>query len=163
MSAKKKTWQEKLADDKGLPQVGKIEGRMSKKWGEGTFVVPAPREVDAIMRGVKKGKLITIDGIREKLAQKHGTTMACPLTTGIFAWIAAHAAEEARGKGKQNVTPYWRTVKAKGELNPKYPGGIPNLRKLLEDEGHRVTQKGKRYFVSGLVGAAPPTARPSRV
>ena len=148
MAARKKSWQEKLADDKGLPRIGKIEGRMSKRWGEGTFVIPAPREVDEIMRSVRKGKLTTIDDIRQALASKHGTTMACPLTTGIFAWIAAHASAEAEAEGRKNPTPYWRTLKAKGELNPKYPGGIPNLKKRLEDEGHRVLQKGKRWFVA---------------
>lgn len=160
MPAKTKSWQEKLADDKGLPQIGKIEGRMSKRWGEGTFVIPAPREVDEIMRGVRKGKLTTIDDIRQALASKHRTTMACPLTTGIFAWIAAHAAEEARVEGKKQITPYWRTLKAKGELNPKYPGGIENLKQLLAAEGHEVVQRGKRYFVAGF-GAAPPGGAPS--
>ena len=50
MAYKRKTWQEKLADDKGLPKVAKIEGKLSKRWGEGTFVVPAPLEVDGLMK-----------------------------------------------------------------------------------------------------------------
>ena len=37
---------------------------MSQRWGTGTFVIPAPLEVDAIMRKVPKGKLITINEIR---------------------------------------------------------------------------------------------------
>jgi hypothetical protein len=76
--------------------------------------------------------------------------MACPVTTGIFAWIAAHAADEAEQAGRKRITPYWRTLKAGGELNPKYPGGIKNLRARLEAEGHRVVVKGKWYFVAGL-------------
>ena len=67
---------------------------MSKQWGEGTVVVPAPREVDAIMKSVPAGKLITIQEIRAILAERHGATIGCPLTVGIFAWIAAHAAED---------------------------------------------------------------------
>jgi len=46
------------------------------------------------------------------------------MTTGIFAGIAARAAEEMAIEGKQNITPYWRTIKSKGELNEKYPGGV---------------------------------------
>lgn len=46
------------------------------------------------------------------------------MTTGIFAWISAHAAEEAAAEGVQDVTPYWRTLKSDGELNEKYPGGV---------------------------------------
>src|ERR1041385_233439 len=125
MSAyKRKTWQEKLADDKGFPTVFEIDARKSKHWGEGTCVIPAPREVDELMRRVPKGKLTTIDHLRRTLAQRHGATIACPITTGIFAWIAAHAAVEAAAEGKKHTTAYWRTLKTGGEVNPKYPGGI---------------------------------------
>ena len=92
---KRPTWREKLADSKDLPKVVKITGRMTKRWGQGTCAIPAPREVDAIMRKVPEGRLITINEIRERVARKHKATMGCPVTTGIFAWIAAHAAEEA--------------------------------------------------------------------
>jgi hypothetical protein len=145
--AKRKPWQEKLADSKGLPKVGKIEGKMTKRWGTGTMVIPAPLEVDALMKRVPKGKLVTINELRSALAKKHKADIACPITTGIFAWIAAHAAEEAAAEGKKRVTPYWRTLKTGGELNAKYPGGIAKLRKLLETEGHRVVPKGKRMLV----------------
>lgn len=149
----KKSWREKLADNKGLPKVGSIEGAMSRRCGEGTMVIPAPREVDVVMRTVREGKVITIDEIRARLAEKHGTTIACPITTGIFAWIAAHAADEAEAEGKTRITPYWRTLKANGELNPKYPGGIANLRRRLTTEGHVIVQKGKRFFVAGYAAA----------
>src|SRR3954462_12428986 len=143
----RKTWREKLADSKGLPKVGKIEGKMTTRWGTGTMVVPAPLEVDELMRRVPKGKLVTINELRAALAKKHGVNIACPITTGIFSWIAAHAADEAAREGAKRITPYWRTLKTGGELNPKYPGGIPRLKKLLSAEGHRVSQRGKRWFV----------------
>src|SRR4029077_14989480 len=117
-------WREKLADARDLPRVVKITGKMSKRWGSGTVVIPAPAEVDAMMRAVPAGRVITIDEIRARLAQKHGATIGCPLTTGICAWMAAHAAEEAAQEGAADVTPYWRTLKSGGELNPKYPGGV---------------------------------------
>jgi hypothetical protein len=144
----RKTWQEKLADDKGFPKVCRIDATKSKRWGSGTFVIPAPMEVDELMRRVPKGKLTTIDELRKVLARRHGATIACPITTGIFAWIAAHAAAEASAQGRKRVTPYWRTLKTNGELNPTYPGGIEVLRRKLADEGHEVIQKGKRFFVS---------------
>jgi alkylated DNA nucleotide flippase Atl1 len=145
--AKKKTWTEKLQDSKGLPKVERITGKMSARWGKGTVAIPAPVEVDAIMKRVRRGKLITINEIRAAVAKKHGATIGCPITTGIFAWIAAHAAEESAAAGKTKITPYWRTLKSGGELNPKYPGGTLRLRKLLEAEGHRVVVKGKRLLV----------------
>jgi len=77
----RKFWQEKLADDKGLPKVVEINDKMSKRWGTGTIVIPAPVEVDEIMKQVPEGKLITTSQIRAILAQKHGATIGCPLTT----------------------------------------------------------------------------------
>jgi hypothetical protein len=105
--------------------------------------------VDALMRKVPKGRLVTINELRAALARKHRVDIGCPITTGIFAWIAAHAAAEEEGEGRKRVTPYWRTLKSGGELNPKYPGGIPAVRQRLEAEGHEVVQKGKRTLVAG--------------
>ena len=146
--SKRKSWHEKLADSKGLPKVTMLCGKMRDHFGSGTMVIPAPSEVDAIMKKVPKGKLITISEIRSILAQRHGATMTCPITAGIFAWIAAHAAEEAEAAGVTKITPYWRTLKSGGELNAKYPGGIARLRKRLEAEGHCVIAKGKRFVVA---------------
>jgi len=100
-----------------------------------------------IMRKVPKGKLATINQIRAALAKKHNATIGCPITTGIFAWIAANAAEEEREKSKKDTTPYWRTLKTGGIINPKYPGGAEEQKKLLEKEGHKVIQKGKKHVV----------------
>ena len=121
---------------------------MSKRWGTGTVVIPAPMGVNEIMKKVPKGKLITINEIRQTLAKKHKATIGCPITTGIFAWIAANAAGEEREKGKKIITPYWRTLKSGRILNEKYPGGVKGQKKLLEKEGHKVIKKGKKYLVA---------------
>ncbi len=60
------------------------------------------------------------------------------MTTGIFAGIAARAAEEEAAEGKRNITPYWRTLKSNGELNPKYPGGVEVQAAHLREEGHTI-------------------------
>jgi hypothetical protein len=148
MPKPRKSWREKLADSKGLPKTGRVEGRMTRRWGTGTMVIPAPSEVDALMKKVPRGKLTTINELRGALARAHHVDIGCPITTGIFAWIAAHAAEEAAADGVKRITPYWRTLKTGGELNPKYPGGVVALKKKLAAEGHRVTQKGKRHLVT---------------
>jgi alkylated DNA nucleotide flippase Atl1 len=150
MTVRKKTWQEKLADNKGLPKVIPIEGRMSKRWGQGTVVVPTPLEVDELMRKVPKGKLTTINEIRSALAQKHSATIGCPVTTGIFAWIASHAAQEQADAGKKRIMLWWRTLKADGLLNEKYPGGAARQKALLEQEGHVIIRKGKQYRIQAL-------------
>ena len=128
-----KSWREKLAQNKGLPK---------------TVVIPAPIEVDELMRQVPRGRLTTVNEIRAALARKHNTMSACPMTTGIFAWIAAHAAQEAQAAGEKEFTPYWRTLKTDGQLNAKYPGGAAGQKKLLEAEGHKVVRKGKVQVVA---------------
>ena len=143
----KKTWREKLADNKGLPRVSKVSGKMTKRWGVGIFVIPAPLEVDTLMKQIPKGRVVTINELRVVLAAKHKADFACPITTGIFSWIAAHAAAEAEAEGAKRITPYWRTLKTGGELNPKYPGGVESIAKRLRAEGHKIVQKGKRFFI----------------
>lgn len=143
----KKSWREKLADDKGLPKVVTLDAAAAARWGGRTLAIPAPREVDALMRRVPRGRLTTINELRAAVARMHKAEAGCPITTGIFSWMAAHAAAEAEAAGEKKITPYWRTLKTGGELNPKYPGGLPALIARLETEGHEVFQKGKRFFV----------------
>lgn len=148
----RKSWREKLADSKGLPKTGRVMGRMTRRWGTGTMVVPAPREVDALMKLVPRGKVTTINELLAALARQHQVDIGCPITTGIFAWIAAHAAEEAAVEGAKRITPYWRTLKTGGELSARYPGGVAALKKRLRAEGHRVVKKGKRHLVANFEG-----------
>lgn len=145
MAKARKSWREKLADSKDLPRVVEITDKMSQRWGTGTLVIPAPVEVDEIMRKVPEGKITTINRIRETLARKHGATIGCPITTGIFVSIAARAAEEAAAEGDTNITPYWRTLKSSGELNEKYPGGVETQAAHLREEGHTIEPgRGKK-------------------
>jgi len=144
-------WTAKLNDSKDLPKYGDSgDGKFSKKFGEGRFVIPAPTEVDSLMKKVPKGRLTTINALRTALSKMHQTDFACPITTGIFSWIAAHAADEQSRQGRKRITPYWRTLKSDGQTNPKYPGGGGAIREKLEAEGHTVIQKGKRFLVEGF-------------
>jgi alkylated DNA nucleotide flippase Atl1 len=155
MAKLKKSWREKLADDKDLPKVVEITGKMSTRWGTGTVVIPAPREVDEIMRSVPRGKLITINQIRARLAKRHGASIGCPITTGIFSGIAARAAEEDAAEGKKDITPYWRTLKVGGVLSDKFPGGVEAQAQKLKAEGHIIDldKKGKPKKVKDYEGA----------
>jgi hypothetical protein len=134
----RKTWREKLADDKGLPKFSRITGKLRRTWGTGTMVVPAPREVDAVIRTIRKGRTATINDLRTRLARRHGVQICCPLTTGIFSWIAAHAAAEDEAAGRKRITPWWRVLKNGRQLNPKFPGGVREQARRLRAEGHQV-------------------------
>lgn len=148
MASRKKSWKEKLHDSKDLPKVIQIPKDKMKKWGEAsTMIIPAPLEVDELMRSVPRGKVISVNRIREKLSQKHNTDIACPITTGIFSWIAAHSAMEDEKKGEKKITPWWRTIKSTGELNPKFPGGIREQAKRLTKEGVMIIPGKKKDSV----------------
>jgi O6-methylguanine-DNA--protein-cysteine methyltransferase len=110
-------------------------------------VLVNPSEIVEIMRQVPIGKLTTIAEICKTIAKRHNVEACCSLTTGIFIMTTANAVEEANREGKSLNIPYWRTLKADGSLNPKYPGGQEAHKKLLEMEGHRVIQKGKNLPV----------------
>jgi hypothetical protein len=135
---KRKTWREKLEDDKGLPKVINITGRMSRRWGAGTCAIPAPREVDALIRGIRKGRTATVNDLRAAIARKHGARIGCPITTGLFAWIAAHAAAQDEAEGRKRITPWWRVLKTGNTLNPKFPGGLAEHARRLRAEGHQI-------------------------
>ena len=140
----RKSWQEKM-DNPNLPKLVEIPPRMQKRFGTGIMLIPHPREVDAFIRTVPEGGVITISKIRSALAAQHGADVTCPLTTGIFVWIAAEAADESARAGEENITPYWRVVKDDGSLNPKYPGGVEFQARRLRDEGHHIVAgKGRR-------------------
>ncbi len=141
MPTKRKTWREKLADDKGLPKVIKLEAAAAKRWGGRTMFIPAPREVDAVIRTIRKGRTATSNDLRAALAKKHGTDTACPITTGIFSWIAANAAMEDEAAGKKRFTPWWRVLKSDGKLNQKFPGAIAEQTRRLKAEGVELPQK----------------------
>ena len=118
---------EKIYAHHDLPKVK----RAPEVWGGGTMVIPHPRQVLEIMKTVPCGELVTLDEVRQVLADDHQSDIACPMTTGMFVSLAAKAHAEL-----SVVVAYWRTLKKKGELNPKFPGGLEDHRKCLEAEGH---------------------------
>ena len=105
-----------------------------------------PIDYDKVMKRVPYGKVITIGKIREYFAKTGGADFTEPITAGIFVSIAAWASYQR----STDETPYWRTLKADGELNAKYPGGVETQKEKLEEEGHIIIQKGRkniRYYV----------------
>jgi len=146
-----KTWREKLEEQsRKLPRIVVIPKKMEKRFGKGKMLIPKPLDIDALIRKVKKGKLITQEQIRKKLAKKFMVRVTCPITTGIFVRIAAEAAEEEKRKGQKQITPWWRVVKGDGSLNEKFPGGVKNQANYLKKEGFTILfGKDKR----------PPTVR----
>lgn len=152
----RKTWQDKLKDKTSLPKVLKLEKgfpcynavhKMGAEVGDEVVLVN-PSEVVEVMKQVPNGKLITIVEICKEIAQQHDVKACCSLTTGIFIMTAANAVEEVSKGEKRLNMPYWRTLKARGFLNEKYPGGQEAHKKLLEGEGFKIISRGKKYQVA---------------
>lgn len=137
-----------LRDNKDMPKFQIITDEASiKKYGGDRMYFAPPMDYDAVMKKVPAGKVITVGKIREHFARISGADFTEPITAGIFVSIAAWASFQ---RGGEDETPYWRTLKANGELNEKYPGGIEAQREKLEEEGHTVIQRGRknlRYYV----------------
>jgi len=135
--ARRKTWREKLEAN----QERKV---VENPRGGGTLLIPRPLDVDTLVRRVERGRLVTVDQIRRRLAKDYGGDTTCPLCTGIFLRIAAEAAEEELASGATEITPYWRVVKTDGGLNQKFPGGVDTQATHLKEEGHTIEPgKGK--------------------
>lgn len=139
----KKDFNAMLHKDTGMPklQIVTDEATIRKYGGEKMFFAP-PLAYDEIMKKVPYGKVITVGAIREYFAEKNQADFTDPITAGIFVSIAAWASYQRT----EDETPYWRTLKAHGELNPKYPGGVEAQREKLEAEGHTIIQKGRKNF-----------------
>jgi hypothetical protein len=141
----RKTYNEMLNDPKKESKVIDLTEKSAeavKHYGE-TMLVAGPLEYNEIMRNVPEGMIVTTDEIKRHLAKRHNASCVCSLTCGIFVNICANAAAERNDK----EFPYWRTVKAKGELCEKFPNGLDGHKGSLEAEGHNIIRKGKRYFV----------------
>lgn len=143
----KKDFNAMLRDSKDMPKIQTITDTASvEKYGGDRMYIAPPFDYDTVMRGIPRGKLVTVGKIREHFAKQAGADFTDPITAGIFVSVAAWASFQ-RG---ENETPYWRTLKANGELNEKYPGGAAAQKEKLEAEGHTIIQRGRkniRYFV----------------
>ena len=136
----KKDFNAMLRDSKDMPKMQIITDQKSiEKYGGDRMYFAPPMDYDTAMRRVPYGKLTTVGDIRAFFAKQSGADFTEPVTAGIFVSIAAWASCQ-RG---EDETPWWRTLKANGELNPKYPGGVGAQKEKLEAEGHTVLRKGR--------------------
>lgn len=143
----KKDFNAMLREPKDMPKIQIISDEASiKKYGGSRMYFAPPADYDLIMRQIPKGMITTVGEIRSFFAAENGADFTDPITAGIFVSIAAWASFQR----DNDKTPYHRTLKAGGELNPKYPNGVEAQKALLEAEGHTIIKKGRtniRYYV----------------
>ncbi len=155
-SEDKKDFNSMLHKDTGMPKIQIVTDETSvKKYGGEKMYFAPPTDYDEIMKKIPWGRVATVGTIREYFAEKNHADFTDPITAGIFVSIAAWASFQR----EEDETPYWRTLKAGGELNPKYPGGVQAQREKLEAEGHTILQRGRKnikYYVKDYEGKLCP-------
>jgi hypothetical protein len=140
-------WRQKLErPNVPLPKIVRVPEKWRKRFGTGTMAIAHPLDVDALIRKVPRGKLVTQAQLRERLARRYGADHTCPLTTGIFVRIASEVAEEDRRAGKKSIAPYWRVLRDDGSLNEKFPGGVGAQARRLRAEGFRLERAGAKNW-----------------
>lgn len=118
-----------------------IPKTMEKYLGSsGEMVKPSPASVKAIVRRIRKGKLATLEQVREKLASDFDVQTACPASTT--------KALQVLSKEERPVC-YWRVIKKKGELFAKLPNGVEGHASLLQNEGFEIDFSKKNPVVVG--------------
>ena len=147
----KKTAKEKM-EFPPAPQIKLAPAAWVSKYQGNRMLIPTPRAIEEIVSEIRKGKVITIEDLRRKLALRHDADFTCPLTAGIFLNVVAEYAEELRAEGKKRIPCYWRVVKNDGTLIEKFPGGAKAQLSYLKEDGVDVILKGKdKYKVREFV------------
>ena len=130
------------------PQAPRIVDHLPEgalNWGPpgASMVISTPQEIESLVHQIPKGRLATVNTLREVIAGKHGTTITCPVTTGIFLNIVAKAAVEQEQMGARRTAPWWRVLKTDGTLNDRFPGGVEEQAARLKQEGFKTEAKGR--------------------
>lgn len=118
-----------------------IPKTMEKFFGcSGKMVKPSPETVKSVVRKIRKGKLVTLNQLREKIAKDFSVQTACPASTTKSLQILS--------KEDDSIC-YWRVIKQKGELIAQFPNGVKGHAVLLEKEGFEIDLSKKTPVVMG--------------
>ncbi len=136
-----------LKNDKDMPKVKIVRDKnIIEKYGGRRMLIAPPSAYDELMKVVPYGKLITTKQMRDHLAKKYDADFTDPMTAAVFVNIAAWASYQR----KEDITPFWRTIKSDGQLIDIFPEAIMLQKKALEEEGHTIIVKGTKilkYYV----------------
>lgn len=131
-----KTWTQKLQDQKE-PKLQVLEKPMSGVSAGSTLLTPTPQLVKQFMEGIPAGQQVSIQQMRQQLAQNHQGDVTCPLSTSTCARIVAEAAWEAieAGKDPSQVTPFWRAIEPGSSIAQKLACGSEFIQDMRQQEG----------------------------
>ncbi len=117
-----KSAREKLAASKPTRRVRLDKNFAGAKAGELLFVA-SPIVVADYMRSIPRGQTKTVSEMRADLAQTADCDSTCPISTAIFARVAAEAALEdlEDGLSTAEVTPFWRLIGPEDKIAGRLP------------------------------------------
>lgn len=139
----KKDFNAMLHDSKDMPKFQIIIDQKSiEKYGGNKMYFAPPIDYDKVMKKVPYGKVITVGKIREHFAKLSGADFTEPITAGIFVSIVAWASYQR----SEDETPYWRTLKANGELNAKYPMVLKHRKKNQKQRDIPLFKRGVKIY-----------------
>lgn len=147
--AKETRWRDYL--DKVQEKIHVITPEWEPKLGKGNILIPAPKDIERLIKQTKKGELLTVTIIRERLAKEKDVLLTAKAPMTIYLKKIGLAAEQERAQGIKNLTPYWRVLNDNGTINEKLPGGLEKQTELLLLEGHQTELFGKRKKVPKVV------------
>lgn len=123
--ARKKTWTEKLNNDRPHKVKPVPKDMAGMKAGE-IMLVPSARIVDDFIRSIPERTEMDVKTLRKKLAEQFKAEVTCPITAGIHVRIVAEAACEALAAGATlaEITPFWRVLDAEAPIAKKLSCGV---------------------------------------
>lgn len=135
--AKGKTWTDKVNDESKTFIVKRIEKSFADIPANSTMLIATPKIIDEYVRQIPKGSSVTLQTMRNDLANEYKAEYTCPVTSGIFLRIVAEAAHEqlSNGKASTKVAPFWRVVDEKSPLNKKLSFGPEFIHQQRKKEG----------------------------
>ena len=141
MNEEKKDFNAMLHNSKDMLKIKTIDKEeVVSRYGGRKMLLAPPIDYDKVIKRIPHGKLLTIERIRNHLAYQYDADFTCPLTAGVFTGIVAWASHQRT----EDITPYWRVVKNKGELNPKFPEALKHKNKNWKPKDTPLFPKEKR-------------------
>jgi alkylated DNA nucleotide flippase Atl1 len=108
----------------------------------GRMLKPSVDSVAALVAQIPSGQVLTTDALRRKLADQFAVEVACPFDTKM--------ALLAISQDSSLNVPYWRVIKANGELMPKMFAKLEAHLALLQSEGFTLEPSGKTAKVKAF-------------
>ena len=132
----KKTWEEKLSDDR--PHTVKVAPKdfADIKAGQKMLLTTA-RQVDEFVQGIPPKTSLSMKQLRAALAEETGAEIACPVVTGICLRTVAEVvnAQLDAGIKPSKVTPVWRVLPPGTTALKKLEAGSERMVALRKAEG----------------------------